>query len=111
MKRGLDRHNITQPHLKIIKTLWRNRPIKISFVVVDLNGEQYPQNFVCIFPKNWFKRNQKSNLSRSKFFRLFGEKTHEIAGTILEDALKRETDAKVKAEIEARLKEVRESEK
>jgi len=110
MKRKTQYQHVTQPHLKIIKTLWRDKPIRTSFVVIDLNGQEYPQNFLCIFPKNWFKKNQKSNLCRSKFFNIFGEQPHEIARTLLEDALRRETDSGVRAEIQTRLREVRESE-
>jgi hypothetical protein len=110
MKRKPNRHHVTQPHLKIIRTLWKNSPIKTSYVVVDLNaGQEYPQNFVCVFPKNLFRRNQKANLRRTKFFRVFDEKSHEMAGNLLEDALKRETDSKIKAEIEALLEEIMES--
>lgn len=110
MKRRANNQSVTQPHLKIIRTLWRDKPIRTSFVVIDLNGQEYPQNFVCILPKNWFKKNQKSNLCRSKFIQLFGEQTHEVARTLLEDALRKETDSGVKAEIQTRLREVIESE-
>jgi len=101
-----------QPKLKIMKTVWQNTPIQISFVVVDLSvSREYPQNFLCPFPKNLLKRNQKGNLKRSKFFQIFGEKTYEMAKRLLEDALERETDMKIKTEIETRLKEVRGSKK
>lgn len=74
-------------------------------------GSEYPQNFVCIFPKNLFRRNQKGNLRESKFFQIFGEKTYETARDLLEDALKKETDFNAKMEIAAILKEVNELER
>jgi hypothetical protein len=99
-----------QPHLKVVRTLWQNNPVQISFVVVDLNnGHEYPQNFVCVFPKNLFRRNQKGNLKRSKFFCVFGEKTHEVARKLLADALKREASLEVRRQIEASLRDVNEA--
>ena len=100
---------IIQPHLKVVKALWRNSPVQISFVVVDLNGgQEYPQNFVCVFPKNLFRRNQKGNLKRSRFFRVFGEKTNEVARSLLEDALERERDLEVRRQIESSLRDIKE---
>jgi len=105
-----NRNGKMQPHLKVIRTLWQDRPIKISFVVVDLNdGHEYPQNFLCVFPRNLFKRNRKGNLQRSKFFRVFGEKSREVAKSLLEDALKREPDLEVRRKIESSLREVKEA--
>jgi len=99
-----------QPHLKVVRTLWQNSPVQTSFVVVDLNnGQEYPQNFVCVFPRNLFRRNQKGNLKRSKFFRVFGEKTHEVARKLLGDALKRETSLEVRRQIEASLRDINEA--
>jgi len=98
------------PHLKVVRTLWQDNPVQVSFVVVDLNsGQEYPQNFVCVFPMNLFRRNQRSNLKRSKFYRVFGEKTHEVARRLLADALKRETSTEVRRQIEASLREVNEA--
>jgi len=99
-----------QPHLKVIKTLWQDRTIQISFVVVDLkSGHEYPHNFLCIFPKNLFKKNRKGSLKRSRFFHVFGEKSHEVARRLLEDALKRERDLEARRQIEASLREVKEA--
>lgn len=104
MKRSSRIEHVAQPHLKIIKTLWQNSPVQVSFVVVDFNdGQEYPQNFVCVFPRNLFRRNQTGNLKRSKFFHVFGEKSHEVAKSLLEDALKRETDPEIRRQIEASL--------
>jgi hypothetical protein len=99
-----------QPHLKVVRTLWQNSPVQTSFVVVDLNnGQEYPQNFLCVFPMNLFRRNQKSNLRRSKFFHVFGEKTCEVAKRLLADALKRETSIEVRRQIESSLRDVNEA--
>jgi hypothetical protein len=104
------RDHTIQPHLKVVKTLWQNTPVQMSFVVVDMDkGQQYPQNFVCIFPKNLFRKNQKSNLKRSKFVRIFGERTYEVARKLLQEALKTETDREARHHIESSLKEVIES--
>jgi len=108
--RELSKDHVIQPHLKVIRSQWQNSPAQISFVVVDMNKEQeYPQNFVCVFPKNLFRRNQKGNLKRSKFFRVFGEKTHEVARKLLGEALKRETSLEVRRQIEDSLRDVNEA--
>ena len=102
---------VIRPHLKVVRTLWRNSPVQVSFVVVDLNsGLEYPQNFVCVFPKNLFRRNQRSNLKRSKFFRVFGEKANEVARSLLENALERERDTNVRRQIEFSLRDIKEAE-
>lgn len=94
-----------QPELKIITTIWRNTTVQIFLVVVDLSiGKEYPQNFLCLFPRNLLGRNQKGNLKLSQFHRIFGDKTYEVAKSLLEGALKRETDARVRKEIETILK-------
>ena len=108
--KGSHKDHIVQPHLKVIRALWNNSPVQISFVVVDLNSKQeYPQNFVCVFPKNLFRKNQKGNLKRSRFFHVFGETSHEVAESLLEDALKTERDREVRRQIESSLREVREA--
>ena len=101
------RDQVARPHLKIIKTVWQNSAVQSSFVVIDLDGgQEYPQNFVCVFPRNLFRKNQKGNLKRSRFYRIFGEKTYETAKRLLEDALNSETDLDTRRQIEASLKEV-----
>jgi len=101
------RDHVARPHLKIIRTVWQNSAVQASFVVIDLDGgSEYPQNFVCVFPRNLFRRNQKGNLKRSRFYRIFGEKTYETARRLLEDALNRETDMDTRRQIEASLREV-----
>jgi len=97
-----------QPKLKIIKTVWQNNLMQTSFIIVDLSvAGGYPQNFLCTFPKNLFKRGQRGNLKRSRFFQIFGEEACGMAEKLLEDALGRETDLEVKTEIKAILKEIK----
>jgi hypothetical protein len=104
------KNNTIKPCLKIVKTLWQNTPLQFSFVVVDLNiGQEYPQNFLCVFPRNLFRKNQRSNLKRSKFAEIFGEKIHEVARKLLQEALRKETDKEARRHIESSLREVTES--
>jgi hypothetical protein len=99
--------HIIKPYLKVVKTFWQDTPVQISFVVIDLNeGQEYPQNFLCVFPRNLFRKNQRSNLKRSKFAKIFGEKTHEVARKLLQEALRKETDREARRHIESSLKEV-----
>jgi hypothetical protein len=101
---------VVQPELKIIKTVWRNIPVQIFLVVVDLSiGQEYPQNFLCLFPRNLLGRNQKGNLKISQFYRIFGDRTYKVAKSLLEEALKRERDARVRKEIETILKKLLET--
>jgi hypothetical protein len=94
-----------QPELKIITTVWRNITVQTFFVVVDLSiGKEYPQNFLCLFPRNILGRNHKGHLKLSQFHRIFGDKTYEVAKGLLEGALKKETDECVRREIETILK-------
>lgn len=106
----LHKDHTIKPHLKVVKTLWQNTPVQISLVVVDLDkGQEYPQNFICVFPKNLFRKNQRSNLKRSKFAKIFGKETHEVARKLLQEALRKETDKESRRHIESSLKEVTES--
>jgi hypothetical protein len=108
-KKPLKDHTI-KPCLKVVKTLWQNTPVQISFVVVDLNkGQEYPQNFLCVFPRNLFRKNQRSNLKRSRFAKIFADKTHEVARKLLQEAVGKETDKEARHHIESSLKEVTES--
>ena len=110
MNKEPSKDHVIQPHLKIIRSPWQNSPAQISFVVVDFSkGQEYPQNFVCVFPKNLFRRNQKGNLKRSKFFRAFGNKTYEVARKLLADALSRETRLEVRRQIESSLRDVKDA--
>lgn len=72
--------------------------------VVDLDKpEKYPSNFVCMLPA------QIGSDKQSAFFKLFGDKSVELAGQLLTDALETETDIGTKAEIGRRLKIIKSS--
>lgn len=76
----------------------RNR---IYFVVVNLDRtKKYPANFVCVLPK------LKSSMVKlgTEFSRVFGKDSLRVAKELLNEALKDEDDAEVKAEIQERLK-------
>jgi hypothetical protein len=69
------------------------------FIVVDLSkSKSYPQNFVCVLPLKLGK-----GKSDSAFLKVFKDKSLEQAKALLKDALEREDDSEVKAEIERRL--------
>ncbi len=78
--------------------------IRVDLVVVDLNKSiDYPGNFVCRLPV--LKRLPgKINSFSSPFLRIFGDRSLEVAKTLLTDALQEEDDMDVKAEIKLRLK-------
>ena len=72
----------------------------VCFAVVDLNkSKSYPSNFVCMLPLKM----QKGKIA-NVFGELFGDKSLDVAMGLLKDALKRENDFEVKAELERRLK-------
>jgi hypothetical protein len=72
----------------------------VCFAVVDLSkSKSYPSNFVCMLPLK-MQNGKVGNV----FGDMFGDKCTEVALGLLKDALKRETDFEVKAEIEKRLK-------
>jgi DNA-directed RNA polymerase subunit RPC12/RpoP len=69
------------------------------FAVVDFSkSKSYPQNFVCVLPVQLGK-----GKSDSAFLKVFKDKSLEQAKALLKDALEREDDSEVKAEIERRL--------
>lgn len=70
------------------------------FAVVDFSkSKSYPTNFVCMLPINLVAA--KSN---SVFLQLFGDKSLEQAKALLKEALDREDDVEIKAELVRRLK-------
>jgi len=70
------------------------------FAVVDFSKSQsYPLNFVCMLPLRLGAAKQDSI-----FLQVFGDKSLEQAKILLKEALDRENDSDVKAEIERRLK-------
>lgn len=74
---------------------------RFRFVVVDLEKSKgYPSNFVCMLP---LQISGKSKLD-SSFMHIFGDNSVQQAKALLVEALKREDDPEVKAEIEKRLK-------
>ena len=76
------------------------RKAYIRFVIVDLDrSKKYPANFICLLPKN-IKPSGKRN---SKFERIFGDNSLELAKKLLKCALRAESDRQVKAEIRKRL--------
>lgn len=73
----------------------------IGFAVVDLDKSgEYPANYLCILPRII---NPKVS-QQSKFSKLFGEKSKEIAKNLLTQALDGEEDLEVRKEIRNRLK-------
>jgi hypothetical protein len=74
---------------------------RFSFAVLDLEkAEEYPLNFVCMLPMNL----GSDGRAESAFVKVFGYQSTEMAQKLLLEAMKRETDAEVKAEVERRLK-------
>ena len=70
------------------------------FAVVDFSKSQsYPSNFVCMLPL-------KLGVGKpdSVFLKVYGNRSLEQAKILLTGALKAESDAEIKAEIERRLK-------
>jgi hypothetical protein len=77
-------------------------PNSYRFAVLDYNkSKTYPANFVCMLP---LKVDQGNGKSVNVFGELFGDKSVEFAIDLLNDALKRESDAEVKTELKRRLK-------
>jgi hypothetical protein len=68
------------------------------FVVVD-PSKSYPANFVCLLPKKIYDFGKPLSV----FGKIFGDKSSEYAIALLRDAVKQETDEKVKIELEKRL--------
>lgn len=73
----------------------------IRFAVIDLDkSNKYPENFVCLLPLT----PKAIGKTCSKFSSLFGDKSVELAKTLLTEALKTENDSEIKAEIKRRLR-------
>jgi hypothetical protein len=76
---------------------------RVQLVVVDLDrGKRYPLNFVCVLPR-YFRILEKRS---SKFAKMFGEKSHHMAKTLLEDAKHQEEDPEIKTVIVKRIKDI-----
>jgi hypothetical protein len=79
--------------------LERNTDKPFRFAVLDFNrSKTYPSNFLCMLPLKI--DSGKGNL----FGALFGDKSLDLALRLLKDALRAESDAEIKVEIERRLK-------
>jgi hypothetical protein len=75
---------------------------RFSFAVIDLDkAEVYPLNFVCMLPMQL----SSDRKTESAFVKVFGDKRVEVAQKLLLEALGRENDHEVKAEIERRRSE------
>lgn len=73
----------------------------VYFVIVNLDkAKKYPENFVCIFPK------QKNSIVKpsTEFSRVFGQDSLRLARQLLKTAQKEEDDIDIRTEIEKRLK-------
>jgi hypothetical protein len=93
MKLGLRVSFLDEPDDRSI-----NRRLRLA--VVDLEKAEYPMNFVCMLPKQFPSGWEGS----SKFAKIFGNESIEVAKKLLLEALETETSAEVKEEIEKRLK-------
>ena len=68
------------------------------FAVVDTEkSSKYPENFVCLLPTSIDRG------TPSRFSRLFGEESTEKAEFLLVEALRKECEGGIRAEIEKRL--------
>lgn len=71
------------------------------FAIIDLDkSKQYPQNFVCMLPKNIKLKTKPTNI----FEGLFGKDSINVAKSLLEKALRSRPDAKTTKAIRERLK-------
>ncbi len=91
-------------YLRITKQKFRKRNTpyrRFRFAVLDLDkAEAYPRNYVCILPIKLIAGAKTETI----FVKTFGEKSHELAQKLLQEALKQESSYAVKREIERRLK-------
>ena len=69
--------------------------------IIDLDrSKQYPQNFVCMLPKNIKLKSKPSSI----FEGIFGNQSLEMANQLLEKALKTRPDSETTKTIRERLK-------
>jgi len=79
------------------RNAWSRR---YRFAVIDPNKPKgYPANFVCVLPRRIFE----SGKPVTEFAKIFGKKSIEFAIVLLKDALRQESDEKVKAELIKRI--------
>ncbi|MCL2359610.1 MAG: hypothetical protein LBH74_03075 [Nitrososphaerota archaeon] len=75
----------------------------IQLVVVDLDrSKYYPLNFVCVLPRYFRILERRS----SKFAKLFGIRSHDMAKKLLIDASRQEPDPEIQNLITKRLKDI-----
>jgi hypothetical protein len=75
----------------------------VQLIVVDLDkSKRYPLNFVCVLPR-YFRILEKRS---SKFAKIFGEKSLNLAKKLLVDAQKEEDDPQIKTVINKRIKAI-----
>jgi hypothetical protein len=92
---------VSKKYVSRISGLSTEEPV---FAVVDLDkAKMYPLNYVCLLPKNLERGTKPSN----KFLEIYGKESNQIAFDLLTNALKGETDVRVRDEIEKRLKTLR----
>jgi DNA-directed RNA polymerase subunit RPC12/RpoP len=72
------------------------------FAVVD-KSKTYPANFVCMLPLKLVQTKADQSYG-GMFGSFFGDKSVDVAVKLLNDALKTEKEADIRAEIEKRLK-------
>jgi hypothetical protein len=73
---------------------------EIRFAVVNIDSAGYPDNFLCILPRNISYSHRKP---ASHFDRIFGNNSRKIAIELLTDSLSRELDQEIVMDIEKRL--------
>ena len=88
--------------LKITKKETKDHTkIQYRIAIIDLDrSKQYPQNFVCMLPKNIKLKTKPSNI----FEGLFGKDSIELAKKLLEKTLRSRPDAETAKAIRERLK-------
>ena len=77
----------------------------VHLVVVDPEkGKKYPENFVCVLPAQF-------GFPSVVFEKLYGDRSREAAKEFLTEALQRENDCEIRAEIQRRIKALDQSNK
>ncbi len=89
--------------LYAIKNGKQNHDNNVQLVVVDLDkGRRYPLNFVCILPRYLRLLEKRS----SKFAKIFGCKSFNVAKNLLVEAKSKEEDPNIQEFITKRIREI-----
>jgi predicted Zn-ribbon and HTH transcriptional regulator len=89
---------------KLFTSKYRSKGIQIIFSVVDLDkSEKFPNNFVCLLPKNIDPKLKQKH----KFVELFGQESPKLAHSLLTKALSNEKDLEIREAIRKRLKKLK----